>query len=147
MLRPGFGPGSPARKAGILNRAILPEPELYYCGLRTALAIIFSCGIWQRRPFRCSEHIQSPLLLICSLLQDFWRERHVIHRSQSLRVGRRNLCSQFFRGGQLRVRELKAFCNGIKTTSSTVAYTRKIEGIAHPSKLNNTRTSAGRGKV
>jgi hypothetical protein len=25
VLRPGFGPGSPARKAGILNRAILPE--------------------------------------------------------------------------------------------------------------------------
>ena len=26
VLRPGFGPGSPTRKAGILNRAILPEP-------------------------------------------------------------------------------------------------------------------------
>ena len=26
VLRPGFGPGSSARKAGILNRAILPEP-------------------------------------------------------------------------------------------------------------------------
>ena len=25
VLRPGFGPGSSARKAGILNRAILPE--------------------------------------------------------------------------------------------------------------------------
>ena len=28
VLRPGFEPGSPARKAGILDRAILPEPEL-----------------------------------------------------------------------------------------------------------------------
>ncbi len=27
VLRPGFEPGSPARKAGILNRAILPELE------------------------------------------------------------------------------------------------------------------------
>jgi hypothetical protein len=27
VLRPGFGPGSPTRKAGILDRAILPEPE------------------------------------------------------------------------------------------------------------------------
>jgi hypothetical protein len=28
VLRPGFGPGSPARKAGILNRTILPEHVL-----------------------------------------------------------------------------------------------------------------------
>jgi hypothetical protein len=26
VLRPGFGPGSSARKAGILDRTILPEP-------------------------------------------------------------------------------------------------------------------------
>ena len=25
MLRPGFGPGSPTREAGILDRTILPE--------------------------------------------------------------------------------------------------------------------------
>jgi hypothetical protein len=25
VLRPGFGPGSPTRKAGILDRTILPE--------------------------------------------------------------------------------------------------------------------------
>jgi hypothetical protein len=28
VLRPGFGPGSPTRKAGILDRTILPEPSL-----------------------------------------------------------------------------------------------------------------------
>jgi hypothetical protein len=26
VLRPGFGPGSPTREAGILDRTILPEP-------------------------------------------------------------------------------------------------------------------------
>ena len=27
VLRPGFGPGSPTREAGILDRTILPELE------------------------------------------------------------------------------------------------------------------------
>ena len=30
VLRPGFEPGSVAREATILDRTILPEPELYY---------------------------------------------------------------------------------------------------------------------
>jgi hypothetical protein len=30
VLRPGFEPGSAAREAVILNRTILPEPELVY---------------------------------------------------------------------------------------------------------------------
>ena len=30
VLRPGFEPGSVAREATILNRTILPEPELHY---------------------------------------------------------------------------------------------------------------------
>ncbi len=36
MLRPGFEPGSPARKAGILDRSILPErivPAIYHKSL------------------------------------------------------------------------------------------------------------------
>ncbi len=30
MLRPGFGPGSPTREAGILDRTILPELERWF---------------------------------------------------------------------------------------------------------------------
>ena len=48
--------------------------ELYYRSLIVLLRFennacnYLLLRILQRRPFRCSEHIQSPLLLICSLL-------------------------------------------------------------------------------
>ena len=57
VLRPGFEPGSPARKAGILGRAILPEPQGVMNSLFLSNKFIPSLGVFNLLDFRTIFYI------------------------------------------------------------------------------------------
>ena len=57
VLRPGFEPGSPARKAGILGRAILPELQGVMNSLFLSNKFIPSFGVFNLLDFRTIFYI------------------------------------------------------------------------------------------